>query len=129
MSAKKPLHTIAVPSTDFTREAFLDCSGIEPSIRFGYKLNGLNYEAGISFSRVSALRKRAERCCTAWHIDGAYDTLVEVADSTWLSELRADMPEEYQKAWSANHYMIYLDSSGCFEFAAESWKALPQSKA
>lgn len=129
MAAKKPLHTIVVPSTDFIREAFLDCSGIEPTIRFGYELDGVNQFGGIAFSKVSALRKRSERCCTAWHIEGAYDTLVEIDGSTWLAELRSDMPEQYQKAWAAHHYMIYLDSSGCFEFAAESWKALePQSE-
>jgi len=125
MSAKKPLHTIVVPSTDFTREAFLDCTGIEPAICFGYELDGVNYLGGFSFSKVSALRKRGERCSTAWHIEEAYDTLVEIEDSAWLSELRSDMPEQYQKTWAAHHYMIYLDSSGCFEFAAESWKALP----
>ena len=126
MSIKKPLHTIVVPSTDFTTEAFLDCAGVEPSILFGYELDRINCLGGISFTKVSALRKRGERFCTPWHIEGAYDTLVEVEDSSWLSELRADMPEQYKKAWSAHHYMIYLDSVGCFEIAAESWKALPQ---
>jgi hypothetical protein len=124
MSAKKPLHTIAVASTELNREAFLDCSGIEPTIRFGYELEGVSYVGGIAFSKVSALRKRSERCCTAWHIEEAYDTLVEIEASTWLDELRADIPEAYRKTWAAHHYMIYLDSSGCFEFAAESWKAL-----
>ena len=76
MSIKKPLHTIVVPSTDFTTEAFLDCAGVEPSILFGYELDEMNCLGGISFTKVSALRKRGERFCTPWHIEGAYDTLV-----------------------------------------------------
>lgn len=50
----------------------------------------------IQFSRVAAARKRAERCCRVWHIDGAYDTLVEVEDPPWVAEIRADTREQWR---------------------------------
>ncbi|MFN7222330.1 MAG: hypothetical protein ACK5UX_17055 [Burkholderiales bacterium] len=125
MNTKKPLYKLEVPSTAFTTEAYLDCAGIEPTIRFAYDVEGLSHNAGIGFHKLAALRLRGERFCSTWHIEVAYDTLVEVENSSWLLELRSDMPDQYQETWPARHYMIYLDSAGCFEFAAESWRALP----
>ncbi len=67
------------------------------------------------------MRKREECCCKVWHIEGAYDTLVEVEDSAWVAEMRADTCEQWRNKWETHHYMIYLDSVGCFEIIAESW--------
>jgi len=124
MSSKKPLHTVPVPSTSFTTEAYFDGRGITPSIRFGYEKDGATYQGGIKFSKVAAVRKRAERCCKSWHIEGAYDTLVEVEGSPWVEEIRVDTQEQWRDRWQMHHYMIYLDSVGCFEVIAESWAAL-----
>jgi hypothetical protein len=123
MVTKKPLHTVAVPSTSFTTEAYYDGQGIEPSIRFDYEEDETIHQGGIKFSKVAAVRTRTERCCTAWHIEGAYDTLIEVEGSPWVEEIRADTKEFWRNKWEMHHYMIYLDSVGCFEFIAESWAA------
>jgi len=123
MTFKKPLHTVPVPSTSFTTEAYLDGKGSTPTIRFGYKKDGVKHEGGISFSRVLATRTRAERSCKVWHMEGAYDTLVEVEGSPWIEEMRADTTEQFRFMWEMHHYMIYLDSVGCFEIIAESWTA------
>jgi hypothetical protein len=72
------------------------------------------------------MRKRAERCCTAWHIEGTYDTLVEIKNSPWLQEILADTQEMWRDKWATHHYMIYLDSVGCFEVIAESWSAVSE---
>lgn len=127
MNAKKPLHTVAVASTDFTTEAYLDCSRGQPTILFCFESGGRIVRSGLAFDNVSALRTRSERCCAAWNIEGAYDTLVEVEGSKWLEEIRVDVPEQYRPAWQPKHFMIYLDSVGCFEFLAESWAALPET--
>jgi hypothetical protein len=121
MTSKKRLFEIPVPSTSLTSEAYFDGQGVMPAIRFGYAKDGIEYRAGIGFTRVLAARKRAERCCTAWHIEGAYDTLVEIEDSSWVREIRADTQEMWRDKWATHHYMIYLDSAGCFEVIAESW--------
>jgi hypothetical protein len=124
MNSKKPLHEIPVPSTSFTSEAYFDGQGITPTVRFGYEKDGVEYRGGIKFTKVLTARKRTERCCTVWHIEGAYDTLVEVEDSSWVKEMRADTQEMWRDKWGMHHYMIYLDSAGCFEVIAESWAAI-----
>jgi hypothetical protein len=129
MTFKKPLHTIAVPSTTFTTEAYFDGQGVTPSIRFGYERHGTIYRGAIQFSRVAAVRSRAERCCTAWHVDGSYDTLVQIEPSSRVEEIRADTQEQWRSKWQMHHYLIYLDSVGCFEVIAESWAALPEEPA
>jgi len=121
MNTKKSLHTISVPSTSFLVEAYFDGSGMIPSIRFEYEKEGVSHQEGIGFSKVLAVRTRSERCCTAWHIEGSYDTLVEVEDSQWIQELRSETEAQWRNKWEMHHYMIYLDSAGCFEVIAESW--------
>lgn len=74
------------------------------------------------------MRKRAERCATAWHIEEAYDTLVEVEDSSWAEEIRADTSAHLRDAQKYKHYLIYLDSAGAFEVIADSWAALPEEE-
>ena len=86
--------------------------------------DGVKCKDGITFSKVAAVRIRAERCSTVWHIEGAYDTLVEIEGSPWVEQIRADTTERWRNKWETHHYMIYLDSTGCFEVIAESWAAL-----
>jgi hypothetical protein len=52
--------------------------------------------------------------------------LVEVESSPWVNEMRSDTSERWRDTWQMHHYMIYLDSAGCFEVIAESWEALPE---
>ena len=122
MSAKKPLYQMPVPSTELVPGAGM-CGN---TLRFEYSRDGAVYRGGIRFNRVLAVRSRAERCCTAWHIEGAFDTLVEVDNSAWVEEILADIAERWRNAWETHHYMIYLDSAGCFEIIAASWDVLPE---
>ncbi|HEX3436999.1 MAG TPA: hypothetical protein VHT24_09545 [Pseudacidobacterium sp.] len=124
MNSKKMLYTIPVPSTSFSTETHFDGQGVTPTIRFGYDKDGAKYLGGIKFNKVSAVRTRVERCCTAWHIESAYDTLIEIEGSLWVEEIRADTAEQWRNKWEVHHYMIYLDSAGCFEVIAESWAIL-----
>lgn len=122
MSTKRVLYTVAAASTSFTTEACWN--GSDSAIRFTWNRDGTAQQGGIQFRSVSAFRQTAERCCTAWHVEEAYDTLVEVEDSTWVNEIRVDMDSHWQIRFGMHHYMIYLDSVGCFEVIAESWRAL-----
>ncbi len=121
MNSQRALFKIPVPSTSLTIHAYWDGKGVSPAIRFAYTKDGKHVQDGIKFDMVSAMRKRAERCCTAWQIEGAYDTLVEVEDSPWASEIRADTEQYWRDKIEMHHYMIYLDSAGCFEVIAASW--------
>jgi hypothetical protein len=51
-----------------------------------------------------------------------------VENSSWVEEMRADTNEQSRDKWAMHHYLIYLDSVGCFEAIAESWSALPDDK-
>lgn len=121
MNSQKPLYKVPLPSTSFEGDANL-CANV---IRFQYYRDGVLYRSGIRFIAMPAIRTRAERCCKAWHLE-AYDTLVEVENSPWVEEIRADMQEMWRDKWEMHHFMIYLDSAGCFEVIAESWEALPE---
>lgn len=120
MNTMKPLYTVPVPSTDFATAPYWDDSGAPSAIRYCYSRDGRRIQASLAFTHVAAFRKRAERCCKSWHIE-AYDTLVEVENSTWLEEIRADTDANWRDHWPMKHFMIYLDSVGCFEVIAESW--------
>ena len=57
-----------------------------------------------------------------------YDNLVEVKDSEWVKELKENTSEMFRSTWDMHHYMIFLDSSGCYEVVAQSWEALPEEE-
>jgi len=76
MISKKPLYTVPVASTSFATQAYFD--GQMDSIRFGYGKDGAQSQGGIKFNHVLTVRTRSERCCTVWHIDGAYDTSLKL---------------------------------------------------
>lgn len=121
MPTKKPLFEVPVPSTDFVREA----TYLGATIRYEYIRGDTAYRAGIRFVRAAATRSRSERACTAWHIEGSYDTLVEVEDSPWVDEIRADTSEPWRSEWPMRHFMIYLDG-GCFEVLAANWEVIAE---
>ena len=128
MSVKTPLYEIPMPSTDSVTDATLEVVGAAPILRYDYYRDEAPYKSGIRFNKSLATRTRTERCCTAWHIEGAYDTLVEVAESSWVAELRNDIPDRWKDEQEMHHYMIYLDSAGCFETIAESYEVLPEEE-
>lgn len=128
MSIKMPVYEIPMPSTESVTDAMLNVFGAAPVIRFDYYRDGVPNRSGIRFHQALAARTRTERCCTAWHIEGAYDTLVEVEESSWIAELRNDLADRWKDEQEMHHYMIYLDSAGCFEVIAESYEVLPEEE-
>jgi hypothetical protein len=125
LNSKKSLYLLAVPSTQFHGDTTLR----EGTLTFQFFRDQALRRTGIKFNRVTATRTRAERCCTAWHIDGAYDTLAEVQCSSWQKEIYADTEANWRDKWEMHHYMIYVDSAGCFELIAESWELLAEESA
>ena len=124
MGSLKPLYKLPVPSTHVDGDAEF----CEDTRRFQYfDDNGVLCRGGIGFSRVAATRTRAERCCTEWHIQ-AYDTLVEVPESSWAKEIYCDTDEMWRDEWEMHHFLIYVDSSGSFELIAESWEPLTEER-
>ena len=99
---------------------------IRDSIYYDYDKNGTVYRSGLRFSKVRAHLHVSELHCPAWKIRSAYDTLVKVADSKWVDELRESTASDQRDSWALNHYMIYMDSVGCYEVIADSWEALAE---
>ncbi len=75
-----------------------------------------------------AHRHHTDICCTAWHIKDVYDTLAEIEESLWLDELKAISTENGSDFLNINHYMIYFDSSGCYEIVSSSWEIFPEEE-
>lgn len=117
------------PSTGFTSDVRCEFVGAEAALRFEYWRDGGQCRSALLFQGVRAVRYRAEIHCTAWEIEGAFDTLVRVVGSRWVAELREAMPEPERtedQSMTMHHYLIFLDSFGAFEVVARSWAAVPE---
>ena len=82
--------------------------------------DGTDRQVGILFIKPRAFRKREEIYCTGWHVKDTYDTVCEVRESDWVTELRNDAVPEWRDRWIMRHFIIYVDSFGCLEVIAES---------
>jgi len=49
-------------------------------------------------------------------------------ESGWVSELEAAEHAETWGSWEMHHFMIYIDSEGCFEVVAQSWSLVPEER-
>jgi hypothetical protein len=114
------------PSTELEDVRFSEGGDGSVGLDLLHYQGGTLYRLGLRFDRVRAYRHRAESHCTVAHIE-AYDALMEVEDSEWVAELLEAMPADMRDDFEMHHFMIYLDSSGCYEVVAESWRALPES--
>jgi hypothetical protein len=118
---KVPLAKLPVPSTALRTDPVFEHPGGEALLRFEFERDGVAYRGGLRFEKVRAYRFRTEGHVTSWHVQGVYDTLVEVTGSDWVAELLAAEPAETWGRWEIRHFMIYIDSAGCYEIGAASW--------
>ncbi|MDB9547518.1 hypothetical protein [Dolichospermum circinale] len=128
MNTKNPCYTIPEPSTAMYSDVKLEYPGGKLVLRFDYDRDGAIYKSGLKFIKVLAHRHFSDVLCTAWHIEGVYDTLTEIKESSWLNELKAIAIENGSDSLNVHHYMIYFDGSGCYEIIAGSWEVLPEDE-
>lgn len=120
MSASKVfVASLPTPSTAITSGVELVDLGVSLEMRYEFDRDGALFRGVICFHKVRASRWRAEPYCSVWHIKDCYDTVAEVLDSDWVEELQLAQTTG-QRSWVMRHFIIYLDSAGCFEFVAES---------
>lgn len=124
--AKRVIWPLSPPPSAFTERVVLSHPGGDVQLQCTYERSGSMYVGGFRFHRVRAYRFRAESHCTPWHIDEAYDTLVEIEASDWVRELLAAAPSEVRGQWNVRHFLIYVDSAGAYEVAAEDVEQLPE---
>lgn len=128
VSKKVPLAVLPVPSTSFATDPVFEHPGGEALVRFEFEREGVPYRGGLRFEKVRAFRFRTEGHCTVWHVESVYDTLAEVSGSKWVAELLATEPAESLGRWEIRHFMIYIDSAGCYEIGAQSWSWLAEER-
>ncbi|WP_157870653.1 hypothetical protein [Azospira oryzae] len=117
---KQKILELPFPSTSVIHSPVLCTSGGNLVISMDFDNEGQALSARLKFIKQRAFRKRSESYCTDWHIVDVYDTVCEVEESDWVSELRVACPSEWRDQWTMRHFMIYLDSFGCVEVIAES---------
>lgn len=120
------LGSIPCPSTEIVGEPEVQVSGTDLALSFVFEdESDARFVAGVEFTGVRAFRKRAESLCAAWHIEGAYDTVVEVVDSGWVAELMAEASDRSKGRFPMRHFLLYLDSFGALEVAGAAAVLLP----
>lgn len=117
---KHQLFTLPYPSTSTIQEPRLldKTEGLYLSMICDD--DGSACPVSVLFVKPRAFRKRTEVYCKEWHIKDLYDTVCEIGESDWVTELRNDAVPEWRDRWVMRHFMIYVDSFGCLEVIAES---------
>jgi hypothetical protein len=115
---------LPAPSAAFTTDVLLEQRGSGLALRFQYDDEGVKRGAVLEFEGVRAHRHLAEGVCSAWHVEEAFDTIVDVRGSPWLEELEVVAYERGQPPGELHHFMVYIDGDGCYEVVARSWRLL-----
>ena len=126
---KRALAKLPAPSGSFRSEPQFAVPAGQVQLTYEYGGPGDWVRGGLVFTGACAYRHRGESRCTPWHVEGVYDTLVEVVPSDWISELDAVF-DEHQAGMprrGLHHFMIYVDSAGSYEVAAAEWSWLPET--
>ena len=123
---QRVIRPLSSPPSAFTEDAVFTAPGGEAELRYVYEHNGSMFSGGLRFHRVRAYRFRTEGHCTLWHIKNAYDTLVEVEHSGWVSELLAAERDGARWPWPIRHFLIYVDGAGAYEVASAEYDWLPE---
>lgn len=109
MKAKK-LSDLPVPESG-SLGTRLNTNGISLTLKFRYGGSGTYYVCKINFEDIVAYRFRKERYSLGF-ISEAYESLAEILDSPWCSELNYD----------GRHFAVFLSSNGYFEVLGKSFR-------
>jgi hypothetical protein len=76
----------------------------------------------IRFTHVISFRFGDEMHSRGFYSE-SYESLAEVVDSEWLSELSATEPRGLltTELWERHHFAVFLSNCGFFEVIAEDW--------
>ena len=71
------------------------------------------------FNDVLSARITYYKACTAAMVS-AYDKLVEISDSEWLSEVKKTVEAANGDGSNLRQFMLYFDDGPCYEFVCRS---------
>jgi hypothetical protein len=75
----------------------------------------------VFFPHVMAFRFRDEPHISVDFPSEAYESVAEVSDSQWWTDLERTEPKSsYSKLWSRRHFSVLLSSCGFFELIADN---------
>lgn len=123
---KRVLGPLSEGVSAYTESTEFVCAGGVAELRCMFEKDGSMVRGGLRFFGVRAYRYRTEPYCTVWHLDEAYDMLVEVEHSSWVAQLHADEPPALNWSMPLRHFLIYIDDAGAYEIVAGSYEWLPQ---
>lgn len=124
MTKKSTGYSIPEPSTAFYSDVKLAFEGSELTIKFDYYKDDKIYKSGIKFIGTRCFKHCSEIHCSAWQIEDVFDTLMEILNSRWIDELYRITPLDLIEKAEMHHYIIFMDSTGCFEIIAREWKEI-----
>ena len=125
--SKRVIGQLTPMPSAYTEEAVFSHPGGNAELRCVLEHNGAMYSSGLRFQRVRAYKYTAESHCKTWQIEHAYDTLVEIEESDWVTDLvMAEPIPERRWPWKIRHFLIYVDDAGAYEVAAEGFEWLPE---
>ncbi len=83
----------------------------------GYDDEDVFSRISIKFLSVLGMKQTSARFTP--NLYGAYDKIVQITESEWLKEMQKLNNEDYSY-WKPNHYVMYLDGIGLYQFIAKS---------
>jgi hypothetical protein len=119
-SEAREIWSLPVLSQEFRDGPVVELDRCAVRLRYDYETESGDYAwQEIVFEGVEAFRFTGHASCTVDMID-AYDVLVEVVDSAWVSRLQEARREP---APPLRHLRIYFDELGCYEVVATGFDA------
>jgi hypothetical protein len=104
-------------SQEFTQSPQLDRKGKNVILKYNYETETGEYALrGIVFSEVIAC-KITKAVCEKLYMIESYDAVSIVNNSEWVNEIKNDY--KGSETFSYNHYIIYFEDYGCYEFIAK----------
>jgi hypothetical protein len=118
---EKYLSVHSLPSNSLVEKANIRFDFGDMILEYDYFLADKYWYSYIRFHSVRAMKFTAELHCNENQLD-AESQIIEIVNSNWSRKLLLNENEDTLNHWILNHYMIYLDDNGCFEFLANSWE-------
>lgn len=125
----KTIWQLPVPST-----ALLDGGPVfekrarrEIALRMSYETDDGGEVVALVFEGVEAFRVTYDRARGDWMLE-AYDRLVDLGQTSWLSEISGNLTQHGADAAGLAHLIINFDDGPCYEVICRSHRLEPATK-
>ena len=120
----------SVPSTAFLQEAkFLMLPKRKCTLEYSYE-DEENFSVvfeKLVFDRIESFKCTHYKACSLEMIE-AYDKVVDVGKSSWLSEVKQNLSYVEENFNDLKHLRIYFDDGHCYEFICRSFEVISKEQ-